>query len=145
MGSTILRFRHAWWSLALAASFCRAQSSIPVATEPIVTAVTVPNTSLLTIYSVVTSTQSPATTAAAQSTVVTTINGRVTTITVQATGTGGAVAPEVVLQTNTIISTITTEEVVMSTVGYSTIFGADPNLAVSVPILIDQPVTMAED
>lgn len=140
MGSTILRFRHAWWSLALAASFCRAQSSVPVATEPIVTAVTVPATSLLTIYSVVTSTQSPAaTTAAAESTVVTTINGRVTTITVLATGTGPAIAPEVVLQTNTIISTITTEEVVMSTVGYSTILGANPNVAVSVPILIDQP------
>ena len=140
MGSMIVTFRHALWSLALVASLCRAQSTIPIATEPIVAPVTVPATSLLTIYSVVTSAPPDAATPPAVSTVVTTINGRVTTITVQATST--ATATEVIiLRTDTIISTITSDEVVMSTVGYNTIYGPDPIATVSVPILINQQGT----
>ncbi|KIV96552.1 hypothetical protein PV10_00402 [Exophiala mesophila] len=134
MGSMILTLRHALWSLALVASLCRAQSSIPIATEPIVVSVTVPTTSLVTIYSVVTSAPPDAATPPAVSTVVTTINGRVTTLTVQATSTAAAPTEVIILRTDTIISTMTSDEVVMSTVGYNTIYGPAPIVTTSTPV-----------
>jgi hypothetical protein len=124
----------ALWVLLSILSHCNAQSSVPVATEPIVSAVTVSTVvpSLLTIYSVVTST-STEDVAVSIETITTTVNGVQTTL--LSTATGEANARPVVVQTitNTIISTVsvTTSQVVQSTVGFTTILGPTPNPEVS--------------
>ena len=123
----------AFWAF-LALSVCAAQSSVPVATEPIVTAVTVSTVvpSFLTVYSVITTAQSSA--EAQASTITTVINGQTSTVVASASGEASARPAVVETITSTIISTIsiTTKEVVQSTIGFSTVLGADPNPAVSV-------------
>jgi hypothetical protein len=93
--------------------------SAPIATDPILVTATVSTVlpSLVTLYSVV-----PATDAAPGSvaTVTTTIDGTLTTVTSTAVIAGSV--------TSTIISTVslTTNQVVVSTVGFSTVYGPDP-------------------
>ncbi|KAJ9497321.1 hypothetical protein H2202_007125 [Exophiala xenobiotica] len=105
--------------LSVCVRICNALPSVPVATDPIVTTTTISTVlpSLVTIYSVVPATDDPN----AISTITTTIDGQQTIVT----------APDGVIagsSTSTIISTIslTTTQVVVSTIGYSTVFGPDP-------------------
>jgi hypothetical protein len=110
--------------LSVCVRICSALPSVPVATDPIVTTTTISTVlpSLVTIYSVVPATDDPN----AISTITTTIDGQQTIVT----------APDGVIagsSTSTIISTISlaTTQVVVSTIGYSTVFGPDPVAAVS--------------
>ncbi|KAK7899808.1 hypothetical protein LTR67_003553 [Exophiala xenobiotica] len=105
--------------LSVCVRICSALPSVPVATDPIVTTTTISTVlpSLVTIYSVVPATDDPN----AISTITTTIDGQQTIVT----------APDGVIagsSTSTIISTISlaTTQVVVSTLGYSTVFGPDP-------------------
>ncbi|KAJ9603673.1 hypothetical protein H2200_011859 [Cladophialophora chaetospira] len=99
--------------------FANALSSVPVATDPILVTATIPTVvpSLVTVYSVVPATDA---TPGAATIITTTINGAVTTFT--------STEPIAGSVTSTIISTIslTTNQVVVSTVGFSTVFGPDP-------------------
>ncbi|KIY03220.1 uncharacterized protein Z520_01687 [Fonsecaea multimorphosa CBS 102226] len=101
---------------------CMASPSVPVATDPILSTVTVSTVipSLVTVYSIV-----PATDATPDSlTTITTIaDGQTTTII-----STGVIAGSI---TSTIISTVslTTTQVTVSTIGYSTILGPDPTTA----------------
>jgi cell wall integrity and stress response component len=99
--------------------FSTAMPSVPLATDPILVTATVSTVipSLVTLYSVVPATDA---TPGPASTITTTIAGQVTTLTSLEVVAGSI--------TSTIISTLslTTTQVVVSTVGYSTIFGPDP-------------------
>ncbi len=114
------------WAVALSLwiSSCNALPSVPVATAPIVTTTTISTVlpSLVTVYSVVPATDDPN----AISTITTTIDGQQTIV----TSPGGVIAGS---STSTIISTIslTTTQVVVSTIGYSTAYGPDPIAVVS--------------
>ncbi|EXJ60171.1 hypothetical protein A1O7_04323 [Cladophialophora yegresii CBS 114405] len=127
--------RRGFWALAVAVclAFADAQSSVPIATEPILVTATVPTVlpSFVTVYSVV-----PATDAAPnQVTIVTTtIDGTATTITSAAVVAGSV--------TSTIVSTIsfTTSQIVVSTVGYSTIYGPDQTTA-AVPSISETAIS----
>ncbi|KAK6364174.1 hypothetical protein LTS17_012443 [Exophiala oligosperma] len=109
----------ALWALAFGISFSNALPSVPVATDPIVTTSTITTAvpSLVTIYSIIPATDD----SNALSTITTTINGQ-EVITISS---GSVVAGS---STSTIVSTltVTTTEVVVSTIGYSTVFGPDP-------------------
>ncbi|EXJ73731.1 uncharacterized protein A1O5_03493 [Cladophialophora psammophila CBS 110553] len=106
-------------ALSIFLCFCNALPSVPVATDPILSTLTVSTVvpSLVTVYSVV-----PATDAApnALATITTTIDGLPTTVTSTAVVAGSI--------TSTIVSTVslTTNQVVVSIIGYSTVFGPDP-------------------
>ncbi|KAI1609190.1 hypothetical protein EDD37DRAFT_142476 [Exophiala viscosa] len=110
--------RKALGAVVLIICLCNALPSVPVATNPIITTATVSTVvpSLLTIYSVVPATEQSDTT----SVITTTINGQQTTLTPSDSVVAGSV-------TSTIISTIsiTTTEVVVKTIGYSTVLGPD--------------------
>ncbi|OAG38779.1 hypothetical protein AYO21_06974 [Fonsecaea monophora] len=114
--------------------FCIASPSVPIATDPILSTETIPTVipSLVTIYSIV-----PATDAVPDTvtTITTTIDGQTTTVV-----STGVIAGSI---TSTIISTIslTTSQVVVNTVGYSTILGPDPTPATTAPVVA--PTTAA--
>lgn len=114
----------ALWAIVLSICLCNALSSVPVATNPIVTTATVSTVvpSFVTIYSVVPATEHSDTTSA----ITTTISGQQTILTP-----GGSVIAGSV--TSTIVSTIslTTTEVVVRTIGYSTVLAPDPATLVS--------------
>ncbi|EXJ88872.1 hypothetical protein A1O3_01936 [Capronia epimyces CBS 606.96] len=120
--------------LIVIARVCNALPSVPIATDPILSTATVSTVvpSLVTIYSVV-----PATGASdAVQTITTTVNGQETVLTTS----DGAVAGSV---TSTIISTIflTTDQVIVNTVGFSTILGPDPSVATTGPAATTAPTT----
>lgn len=127
------------WALALSICLClcNALPSVPIATDPILSTATVSTIvpSLVTIYSVVPATDSPN----ALKTITTTVNGRETVLTTADVVAGSSTA--------TIISTIslTQNQVVVSTIGYSTILGPDPAPVVSPASLnlCQSPSTMA--
>ncbi|KIX00788.1 uncharacterized protein Z518_09853 [Rhinocladiella mackenziei CBS 650.93] len=124
----------ALWVFALIVCLCNALPSVPIATDPILTTETVPTVlpSLVTIYSVVPATDDPN----AIATVTTTVNGRETILTTA----GGVIAGSA---TSTIISTLslTTSQVVVNTVGYSTVFGPDPTTPTTDPIVAPAATT----
>lgn len=115
------------WALLSFLLLCNAQSSVPIATQPIVSDVTLTSVipSLQTIYSVITTSSTEAV-APSISTVTTVVSGETTTI--LSTASGEANARPVVIQTitSTLVSTIsiTTTQVVQSTIGFTTILGS---------------------
>jgi hypothetical protein len=108
--------------VATLASLTLAEPSVPIATNPILTTVTLPTVSisLVTVYSVV-----PATDASPNVPTTTFISGRPATLTPTGVIAGSS--------TETIISTVslTTSEVVVQTIGFSTILGPNPVTPVS--------------
>ncbi|KAK4944141.1 hypothetical protein LTR10_016474 [Elasticomyces elasticus] len=118
--------RKALWAVVLSICICNALPSVPIATNPIVTSATVSSVvpSLLTVYSVVAATEHSDTASA----ITTTINGQQTIVTPTVSVVAGSI-------TNTIISTIsiTTTEVIVETIGYSTVLSPDPVLSTTSP------------
>lgn len=114
------------WALLSFLVLCNAQSSVPIATQPVVSDVTLTSVipSLQTIYSVITTSSTEAVPLSI-ATITTIVGGETTTI--FSTVSGEANARPVVIQTitSTLVSTIsvTTTQVVQSTVGFTTILG----------------------